>query len=171
MLKQVELTYKEALVFNCREIVLSLFQLPQRELHYCAQEILTKYLKNKYLIKDIDLIKKLLTTQSWWDSVDHISKWTLGFYLKQHPSEIDHTINEFSNSDNMWLVRSTILYQLGYKKEINEVILFQQCINHRDSNEFFIQKAIGWALREYAKVNPEAVLKFVNKADLKPLST
>lgn len=71
----------------------------------------------------------------------------------------------------MWLVRSTILYQLGYKKEINEVILFQQCINHRDSNEFFIQKAIGWALREYAKVNPEAVLKFVNKADLKPLST
>ena len=57
LLKQVELTYKEALVFNCREIVLSLFQLPQRELHYCAQEILTKYLKNKYLIKDIYLIK------------------------------------------------------------------------------------------------------------------
>ena len=71
----------------------------------------------------------------------------------------------------MWLVRSTILYQLGYKKETNEAILFQQCLNHKASNEFFIQKAIGWALREYAKVNLEAVLNFVNKAGLKPLST
>ena len=171
LLKQVESRHKEALVFNCREVVLALFQQPQRELHYCAQEILTKYLKKKYLIEDIDLIKKLLTTQSWWDSVDHISKWILGFYLKQYPSEINHTINEFSNSDNMWLVRSTILYQLGYKKETNEAILFQQCLNHKTSNEFFIQKAIGWALREYAKVNPEAVLNFVKRANLKPLST
>jgi len=70
----------------------------------------------------------------------------------------------------MWLNRVAILCQLGYKQNTNSELLFALCDQHRDSNEFFIQKAIGWALREYGKVNPSAVLTFVDNIDLKPLS-
>jgi 3-methyladenine DNA glycosylase AlkD len=71
----------------------------------------------------------------------------------------------------MWLNRSVLLFQLGYKKETNSRLLFRECDKHRESKEFFIQKAIGWALREYAKTNLEAVKNFVATANLKPLST
>ena len=71
----------------------------------------------------------------------------------------------------MWLNRSAILFQLGYKTRTDESILFEQCLAHKESKEFFIQKAIGWALREYSKTNPDAVLNFVNSNQLKPLST
>ncbi len=71
----------------------------------------------------------------------------------------------------MWLNRSAILFQLGYKKDTDASVLFDECFKHRHSKEFFIQKAIGWALREYGKVNPDSVRKFVGSAELKPLST
>ena len=71
----------------------------------------------------------------------------------------------------MWLQRSSIIFQLGYKKNTDEALLFKQCLAHKHSEEFFIQKAIGWALREYGKTNPQSVLNFVNSADLKSLST
>jgi len=70
----------------------------------------------------------------------------------------------------MWLNRSAIIFQLGYKKNTNYELLFSECVKHSQSKEFFIQKAIGWALREYGSVNPGLVLNFVNNTDLKPLS-
>ena len=71
----------------------------------------------------------------------------------------------------MWLNRSAILFQLGYKQKTNAEFLFSECLKQSHSNEFFIKKAIGWALREYAKSNPEAVKEFVKTINLKPLST
>ena len=114
--------------------------------------------------EDIQLIEKFIITNSWWDSVDTISKYILGGYLLEFPLETENITERFSNSENMWLNRSAILFQLGYK-------LKSACEKHKNSNEFFIQKAIGWALREYAKTNPEAVKKYVNNTNLKPLST
>lgn len=70
----------------------------------------------------------------------------------------------------MWLNRSAILFQLDYKSRTDADLLFQLCEKHSFSKEFFIQKSIGWALREYAKTNPHAVTDFVAKTDLKPLS-
>lgn len=94
----------------------------------------------------------------------------LGQYLVEFPDAIDTTIDKFSNSDNMWLNRSAILFQLDYKKKTNFELLKTICIQHQSSKEFFIQKAIGWALREYAKTNSEAVKQFVLVNNLKPLS-
>ena len=156
---------------NPRKIALKLYSKPQRELQYCAIEILIKQLKGNYKKDDIQLIEKLIITNSWWDSVDTIAKSILGQYLLEYPSETKNVIERFSNSDNMWLNRSALLFQLGYKQKTNFDLLKSECEKHKNSNEFFIQKAIGWALREYGKTNPEAVRNFVSNTNLKPLST
>jgi 3-methyladenine DNA glycosylase AlkD len=155
---------------NTREIALFLYSKKERELHYCAIEILIKNLKNNYIKEDIQLIEKLITTNSWWDSTDFLSKYVLGNYLLQFPEETDSVILNFSSSENMWLNRSAILFQLGYKEKTNFEVLKLVCKKHKMSTEFFIQKAIGWALREYAKTNPEAVKNFVSISSLKKLS-
>ncbi|WP_418262759.1 DNA alkylation repair protein [Flavobacterium faecale] len=155
---------------HTRTIVSQLFSKNEREFHYCAMEIMMTELKNKYVKEDIHLIKKLLTTHAWWDSVDIISKHILGNYLLQFPEYIEDVVTEFNNESDIWLNRSTILFQLGYKSKTDFALLMQVCLLHKDSNEFFIQKAIGWALREYAKSNPEAVKDFIFVNNLKPLS-
>ena len=155
---------------NIRAIGWELFLKKERELQYCGIEILLKNLKNDYQVEDIQWIEKLLITNSWWDSVDTISKFILGDYLQQFPSEIDTVVKRFSDAENMWLNRSVILFQLGYKSKTNFNLLKSLCIQHSHSNAFFIRKAIGWALREYAKTDPEAVREFVLQSNLKPLS-
>lgn len=154
-----------------RTIALELYNKPQRELHYCAIEILISQLKNNYKKEDIELIEKLLITNAWWDSVDTIAKYILGEYLLEFPLETYKVIERFSKSENIWLNRSAILFQLGYKHKTNFEMLKSECNKHKYSNEFFIQKAIGWALREYGKVNPKSVQNFVNTSNLKPLSS
>lgn len=156
---------------NPRAIALSLYSKPERELHYCAIEILIKQLKGNYKKEDIQLIENFIITNAWWDSVDTIAKYILGEYLLEFPLETENVIERFSNSDNMWLNRSAILFQLGYKQKTNFEILKSECEKHKYSNEFFIQKAIGWALREYSKTNPLAVKNYVGTTNLKPLST
>lgn len=170
LLKEVVNRNKTELSENPRKIIKELYKLPQREIHYCAMEIMAKFLKSKYILEDIRLIKKLILTHSHWDTVDFISKHILGVFLLQLPEQEEEVIIGFSNSTNMWLNRSAILYQLGYKDKTNSTILFRECKKHSKSKEFFIQKAIGWALREYAKTNPDDVKEFVNSNKLAPLS-
>lgn len=169
--KEIWKQNKNEVAENTREIVLELYLKPQREFHYCAIEILIKELKGNYKKEDIQLIEKLITNNSWWDSVDTIAKYILGEYLLEFPMETKNVITRFSKSENMWLNRSAILFQLNYKQKTNFEILKAECNNHKISKEFFIQKAIGWALREYAKTNPEEVKNFVVNNNLMPLST
>jgi 3-methyladenine DNA glycosylase AlkD len=160
----------QEVIENPREIALLLYSKKERELHYCALEILIKNLKNNYIKEDILLIEKLIIMSSWWDSVDVIAKFILGGYLQKFPLETHTVIRRFSDSENMWLNRSAILFQLGYKEKTDFDCLKSVCENHKQSSEFFIQKAIGWALREYAKTNPKAVKDFVAVSNLKKLS-
>lgn len=153
-----------------RSLAFDLYDQPQHEMHMVAMELFEKQLRRSYIKEDIILIEKLITTNSWWDSVDYIAKNILGKYLMVFPEERAVVIQRFSDSDDMWLQRSTIIFQLGYKDATDKDLLFRQCLKHKDSTEFFIQKAIGWALREYGKYNPNDVLAFVASADLKPLS-
>jgi 3-methyladenine DNA glycosylase AlkD len=170
LLKQAIASNEEEVVTNVRELTFQLYKLPQREFHLTANEIFDKQLRKKYLKDDIVLIERLITENSWWDTVDFIAKWVLGNYLTIYPDMVETTITRFSNVDNIWLNRSTIIFQLGYKHNTNEELLFKQCMSYKESNEFFIQKAIGWALREYGKTSPQSVLNFVNSTSLKPLS-
>ncbi len=170
ILKSVCKKHQTEINSNIRAIGWELFLKKERELQYCGIEIIIKNLKNNYIIEDIVWIEKLLITNSWWDSVDTISKYILGSYLEQFPTEITTVVQRFSNAENIWLNRSVILFQLGYKSTTDFNLLQSLCLKHSHSNEFFIRKAIGWALREYAKTDPDAVRKFVLQTNLKPLS-
>jgi len=155
---------------NFRTIAWELFQMKEREFHQTAIDLLVKEFKKNFVFEDIQLIEKLIITNSWWDSVDTIAKYILGGYLLHFSSETLKVVERFSNSENMWLNRSAILFQLSYKEKTNFEILKSECEKHKDSNDFFIQKAIGWALRDYSRFNPNGVEAYVNSTNLKPLS-
>ena len=170
ILKNCTSIYKDEIKTNFRAICWQLYQFPHREMHHAAIDIFLKEIKNKYQIEDIVLIEKLLLTNSWWDSVDTLAKYAVGGYLKAFPEKNLEIIEKFSNSEAMWLNRTAIIFQLGYKQKTDFNVLVSECEKHKHSTEFFIQKAIGWALREYGSVNPTAVLNYVNSTNLKPLS-
>lgn len=151
------------------EEVWEIYQLPEREYQYVAIALLSKKIK-ALTIEDLSFIEKLITEKSWWDSVDSIAPSIVGEIVKKDRENGEKVMRLWSDSDNMWLNRSAILHQLKYKNETNENILEEIILNHAESNEFFIQKAIGWVLREYAKTNPVFVQQFVEVNELKPLS-
>jgi len=97
----------------------------------------------------------------------------VGYFVKQRPKLGIAVMDKWKKDDNMWLCRTAILHQLTYKGDTNQAWLFECCKLRAHETEFFIQKAIGWALREYAKTNRSAVRKFVtqNKEELSRLST
>lgn len=170
ILRDCAAEYQEDIKDNFRTICWELYQFPHREMHHTAIDIFTKEIKKKFQANDIYLIEKLITTNSWWDSVDTLAKYAVGGYLAKFPEKKYAIIDEFSNSENMWLNRTAIIFQLSYKTKTDFDLLMLECEKHKHSNEFFIQKAIGWALREYGSVNPNAVLEYVKTANLKPLS-
>lgn len=149
--------------------VWALFELDEREYHYIAIELLAKF-KKQLTIGDLVFCQKLIEKNSWWDSVDAIAPSIVGDIVKMNRAEGEAVMVEWAKSANMWTNRASILHQLKYKKETNEELLFATIIRHAASKEFFIQKAIGWVLREYAKTNPEVVRQFVHNNELAALS-
>jgi 3-methyladenine DNA glycosylase AlkD len=142
---------------------------PEREFVYTGLVYCQK--AHKIWIPDsVKLFEYMITTHSWWDSVDVIAVHLIGDLLRKFPEIKEDTISRYRSSDNMWLNRTAILHQLKYKKATDEALLFDICLQFKGSNEFFIQKAIGWALREHAYLNPTSVKHFVEDSDLKPLS-
>lgn len=168
--KAVYEKHKLEIKSDFRNITWQLFQEKEREMHQCAIDLIQKEIKKKFVIEDIQLIEKLIITNSWWDSVDTIAKYLVGGYLQQFPNETLKVIEHFSNSENMWLNRTAILFQLSYKEKTNFDLLKAECEKHKHSTEFFIQKAIGWALRDYSRFNPNGVKNYVESTNLKPLS-
>ena len=151
------------------EEVWNIYQLPEREYQYVAIALLSKKLKT-LSVDDLGFLEKLITKKSWWDSVDSIAPTIVGDIVKRDRKSGEKIMLQWSDSDNMWLNRAAILHQLKYKKDTDEKVLIEIIIKHKNSNEFFIQKAIGWVLREYAKTNPVFVQQFVASHELKPLS-
>src|SRR5690554_3319925 len=151
------------------EIVLKLWDKPQRELHYFAQEFLFKYAK-QFEQKDISLIEHLIVHNSWWDTIDFIATKPLAEYFKLFPNERSKVVTRWLASKNIWLQRSVILFQLKYKKETDLELLTEIIVKLKDSKEFFIKKAIGWILREYSRTDAQWVLNFVNQNELQALS-
>jgi 3-methyladenine DNA glycosylase AlkD len=150
-------------------VVWELYQLPQRELHYCAVEMLEKSKKN-WQKDDIVFFEKLITTHAWWDTVDFISTHIIGAYFQKYPDQMHPITEQWMASGNMWLQRVCLICQLMYRQKTDTVLLFNYIHRLKGSNEFFIQKAIGWALRQYARTDALLVQDFVENTPLKPLS-
>ena len=146
-----------------------LWEMPAREYQYVGMDYLQKDV-NLLEIEDIAYFEFLITTKSWWDSIDLISGNYLGKFLIKYPEIFEETVVRFSKSENMWLNRAAIVCQLGYRERTNTDLLERAIVPHLESKEFFHQKAIGWALRQYGKTNPQWVKDFVASHTLKPLS-
>ncbi|VEF49199.1 DNA-7-methylguanine glycosylase [Bacillus freudenreichii] len=149
--------------------VKELWELPEREYQYVAIDFLIK--KKKNLDEShIDFIEYLIVTKSWWDTVDAIASHLAGTIFSKHPELIEKRGEKWLNSDNIWLKRTMILFQLKYKERTNDELLFSIIERTKHIDEFFIQKAIGWILREYSKTSPDAVNQFIESNELSNLA-
>lgn len=151
------------------EIVRTCWKLPQREFQYFAMELAYKFLR-KSAPNDIGLYEGMITGKSWWDTVDYIAVRLAGALFRKYPDMIRVRTETWMNSENIWLQRSALLFQLHYKKDTDTVLLEEYISRLSGSGEFFIQKAIGWILREYSKTDPGFVVDFADTHQLKPLS-
>lgn len=143
------------------EITKELWAKPQREFQYFAIDLNRKYLK-KIEKQDIHLFEHMITEKSWWDTVDLIATNLVGSYFKFFPEKIFSTIDKWMVSNNIWLQRTCLIFQLKYKDEIDTELLSNIILPLLGTNEFFINKAIGWILREYTRTNPDWVIEFIN---------
>jgi len=132
-----------------------------REIQYVSIEMMQRMLpdQNKAWI---NVLEKTIITNSWWDSVDWIAK-LVGMHFKRFP-ELQHAYAlKWIASEDIWLQRVAIIHQLFYKETTDEKLLFEMITHVKDSKEFFLRKACGWALRQHAKLYPDHVIAFLNK--------
>lgn len=132
----------------------------EREFQY----VVVYYLKamQKFLKReDISRLKYLIATKSWWDTVDLLAKVVGSLVIRIEG--YDQIMLEWSKDSNIWLKRVAILYQLSLKDKVDKQVLERILVNNLGDSEFFINKAIGWALRDYSKSNPEWVREFIEK--------
>ncbi len=150
-------------------ITKELWDEPWRELHYFAIDLLIKGSKIAPSER-IDHFEWLIVHKSWWDTVDGIAVWLVGRHFIRYPGLIIPTTTRWMASENIWLQRTCLIFQLQYGKS-TDFELMKSCIRPlANSKEFFIQKAIGWSLRQYYKTDPEAVIDFVQHTTLPKLS-
>ncbi|MCP3026299.1 DNA alkylation repair protein [Halobacillus sp. A5] len=159
-----QLSYIETL-----QIVELLYSEKERECHYAALTILSHY-KEPIPLSSIGLYKNLITTHSWWDTVDMISSNLCGRYFQVHSDQLPTITKKWAQSYDLWVRRASLLFQLKMKEETDEGLLYDTILTLRHEKEFFIEKAIGWALREYSKTNPASAAAFIRKHPLRPLS-
>ncbi|MGG0719010.1 DNA alkylation repair protein [Robertmurraya massiliosenegalensis] len=152
-----------------QDFILSLWEKDAREYQYAALFYLEKMVK-KLQRSDLELLENLITTKSWWDTVDTIAPKLVGYIATKYPEVIPDKIEQWAISDDIWLRRTAILFQLKYKERTNEELLSRYIKENAQEKEFFIRKAIGWALREYSKTNPQFVRHFIETTPLSNLS-
>jgi len=165
MLKKANLPNKSEFF----DIIIELNALEYREYHQFAIEVMIKYAKD-FEINDIELLEFMIITNSWWDTVDMVSTKGVGTYFLKFPEMINDITQKWMASEYLWLQRTCIIFQLSYKTKTDTGLLSRFILLKKDDKEFFIRKAIGWALREYSKTNPNWVKNFVNEVGLSGLS-
>ncbi len=169
LMKKFTAEYGAAPIKDLHIILRELWSLPQREFQYVAVGLLGR--ANREIPANfIKTIEYMIVNKSWWDTVDSLAGSTVGVHFQRFPEVREKYLAKWRASDNFWLRRTTILFQLNYKKETDFALLSEIIRENLDSKEFFINKAIGWALRQYARVDPKAVKKFVKSMPLHPLS-
>ncbi|MED5861987.1 DNA alkylation repair protein [Streptococcus anginosus] len=133
---------------------------PYREMQYVVLDYLQ--LKQTSLASnDLTKVKKLEQTKPWWDTIDFLCR-SVGYICLHYP-ETKKIVLDWSTDEDIWLRRLAIEHQLLQKEQTDVQLLEQILINNLNKTEFFINKAIGWALRDYSKTNPDWVREFIEK--------
>jgi 3-methyladenine DNA glycosylase AlkD len=141
------------------EACLALMSLREREYHYAACDLLEKYrdVADEYFLAEY--VEDLLTTKSWWDTVDGFGSSIVSPLCWRY--DATDLVLGWSSSANIWLNRAAIQHQRGWKKNTDIPFLLSICDAHSAQREFFVAKAIGWALRDLARLDPNAVRGFL----------
>jgi 3-methyladenine DNA glycosylase AlkD len=150
-------------------IARSAFAQPERELHYASLDLLVDQAKRLGLAH-LPLLEELITTNIWWDTVDALAVHPVGSILKRHTGSVESWNMRWMESDNLWLNRTALLFQNRWKTAADLDLLFANIHRLAEHKDFFIRKAIGWALREHGKTFPREVMAFVRSRRLSPLS-
>ncbi|KOF56367.1 DNA alkylation repair protein [Clostridium sp. DMHC 10] len=150
------------------EFIFKCYDMPEREFHYLALDYIL-LLKKQLVPEDISRIEKLIITNSWWDSTDCLDA-IVGYMCLEYPQLKESVILKWIDCDNIWLKRVAIDFQLQYKDKTDVDILRKAILSNCNTDEFFINKAIGWSLREYSKTDKEWVRNFLKENKLSTLS-
>lgn len=139
----------------------ALWKQEEREFHYAAFDLIQIHIDiaNKKFLEEH--VEYLITHKSWWDTVDGLGSAAVSPLTDKYGCE--KLIEKWNKSENIWLIRSAIQHQRGRKYEADNKLILRYCHEHADSQEFFIVKAIGWALRDMAKVSPRDVRNFLRE--------
>ena len=141
------------------EAVDSLFATKEREFHYVGVDLLRRW-QRALTSADIEWLGTLVATHSWWDSVDALATHPIGYVVSADRS-LSEVTDRWAAGSDLWLNRTAILHQLLYKDATDVEQLFRYCDLHAASSEFYHRKAIGWALRKYARTDQQAVRDYV----------
>jgi len=142
-----------------QSIIATLWVLDKREYQYVGLDLGKRY-KKYFTPASILFIQKLITTKSWWDTVDTIASHMAGAMVFNYPETVT-IMDEWIDHENMWIRRTAILHQLNFKDRTDPKRLFDYCKKRMNEPDFFIRKAVGWALRQYSYVDASAVIQFV----------
>lgn len=161
ILRQLTREYRPANRDGYEGLVVALWELPHREEKYLAQAVARSF--GEFVVPEsFPLYRRFIVDGAWWDFVDDAATHMIRELVLQYPGETWPVVDRWVDHDDMWLRRAAIICQVGAKDRTDSVRLFRFCESRMHEDEFFIRKAIGWALREYAKIDPGAVARFVN---------
>lgn len=132
-----------------------------REMNYLGLQMVEKRIK-KQPEDFIEFLEELVRTRSWWDTVDWVNK-LVGIHFRRFPELTIPVTEHWMDSGNFWLQRICLIFQLTYREKTDFELMKKYILRLADSNEFFIQKAAGWALRQHSKTNAQAVIDFIEK--------
>lgn len=144
---------------DLRDVALACWRLPAREYQYFACDWLRRHAA-VCSAGFLDTVGHLVVTKPWWDTVDALAAHVVGPLVSRHP-ELASTMDRWSVDEDLWLVRTAILHQLRYREATDVARLSRYCTAQAGHPDFFVRKAIGWALREYAKTAPDVVRAYV----------
>ncbi|NUS28849.1 MAG: DNA alkylation repair protein [Streptomyces sp.] len=148
---------------DCTAIALRCWRLPEREYQYFAVDYLRRHarvLSSGFL----PVSRHLVSTVPWWDTVDLLAAHVVGTLVAADPA-LRADMDAWIVDDDLWIARTALLHQLRHKERTDTARLFTYCLHQSGHPDFFIRKAIGWALREYAKTDPEAVRSFLAREE------
>lgn len=141
------------------EIAARLWEYDYREYQQIGCDLLKRW-RRRLEPDAIGTLEQLITTKSWWDTVDVLAAHVVGTLVSRHDELLD-VMDDWICDNDLWLVRSAILHQLFYKDSTDTDRLFGYAERQMGHDDFFIRKAIGWALRQYARTDASAVITFV----------
>jgi 3-methyladenine DNA glycosylase AlkD len=162
ILRRVRDEYPPATLTEYLALTSALWRLPHREEKYLAQGVAIQF--RRFIVPDsMPLYLRFIVEGAWWDFVDETATHLVRELVLDFPAETWPIVDDWNEADDMWLRRASIICQVGAKERTDADRLFAFCERRMHEEEFFIRKAIGWALREYAWTNPEAVARFVER--------